>query len=62
MPGGLSWPKYVTLMSSSMVMMFLGSQLVNNVFKPMSDLPQYVDNYREQYTKELDEKYGKRKT
>ena len=59
MPGGLSWPKYVTLMSSSMFMMFLGSQLVHNIYKPLKDQEEYVEKFRESYTKELEKKYGK---
>ena len=53
MPIGLSWPKYFALIASSMYLMSLGAQTVHGIYKPLDDLPDYVDEYRKRKLEEL---------
>ena len=56
MPAGLSWPKYFGLLGSSMFFLFLGSQAVHAVYRPLDDLDQYIENYKQEQRKLLKEK------
>ncbi|CAL1278039.1 unnamed protein product [Larinioides sclopetarius] len=47
MPLGMSWPKYLTFLSVSLATMFLGSQTVHGIYKPLSDFPEYIERERE---------------
>ncbi|GIY60214.1 hypothetical protein CDAR_423281 [Caerostris darwini] len=47
MPLGLSWPKYLTFLSVSLLSMFVGAQAVHEIYKPLSDFPEYVERERQ---------------
>ena len=46
MPGGLSVPKYIAFLSSSLLSMSFGSQIVHNIYRPLDDLDEYIEKYR----------------
>ena len=48
MPAGLTWPKYIRLLGTSMFFMFLGAQFVHNQYKPLADLPEFIEKYKEE--------------
>jgi len=48
MPGGLSVPKYIAFMASTLLSMSFGSQIVHNIYKPLDDLDEYIEKYRKQ--------------
>ncbi len=34
MPGGMSWPSYLTFASTAILTMLLGASVVHNIYKP----------------------------
>ena len=52
MPAGMTWPKYIRLLGSSIFFMFLGAQFVHNQYKPLADLPEFIEKYKEEMKKE----------
>jgi len=46
MPGGLSVPKYIAFLGSSLLSMSFGSQIVHNIYRPLDDLDEYIEKYR----------------
>ena len=46
MPGGLSVPKYIAFLGSSLLSMSFGSQIVHNIYRPLDDLDDYIEKYR----------------
>ena len=54
MPAGMSWPKYLRLITASMGSMLLGSQLVHNIYRPLDDLDEFIVKYREEREKMIE--------
>ena len=48
MPAGTTWPRYLTFSAAAMFSMFLGSQTVHIIYKPLDDMPEVLKKYREQ--------------
>ncbi|XP_034476216.1 uncharacterized protein C12orf73 homolog [Drosophila innubila] len=47
MPAGVSWGQYMKFLGSAMLAMMAGSQAVHLYFKPLDDLPAYIERERE---------------
>ena len=62
MPAGMSYPKYLTLIVSNFGFMFLGAQFVHNIYRPLDDLEEFIEKYKEQHPKLLKVEYDLRKT
>lgn len=43
MPYGMSMPRFISLVTLSMLAMFSGSQVVHMVFKPLDDLDDLIE-------------------
>lgn len=52
MPAGVSWGQYMKFLGSAMLAMMAGSQAVHMYFKPLDDLPVYIEKERQQLQKE----------
>ena len=52
MPAGMTWPKYIRLLGSSLFFMFLGAQFVHNQYKPLEGLDEFIENYKENVKKD----------
>ena len=48
MPAGVSWRKYITFSIAAMFTMFLGSQSVHLVYRPLEDLPELIADAKKQ--------------
>ncbi|XP_023161249.1 uncharacterized protein C12orf73 homolog [Drosophila hydei] len=48
MPAGVSWGQYMKFLGSAMLAMMAGSQAVHLYFKPLDDLPVYIEKERQQ--------------
>lgn len=46
MPAGVSWSKYMKFMASALLAMMAGSQAVHMYYKPLDDLPTYIEHER----------------
>lgn len=44
MPAGVSWGQYMKFMASALLAMMAGSQAVHMYYKPLDDLPAYIEN------------------
>lgn len=44
MPAGVSWGQYMKFMASALLAMMAGSQAVHMYYKPLDDLPTYIEN------------------
>jgi len=62
MPIGMTWPKYLRLIGSSVFFMFLGSQFVHNIYKPLDNLDEFIDKYKDDYEKQTIGVGGQSKT
>ncbi|EDV99977.1 protein BRAWNIN [Drosophila grimshawi] len=47
MPAGVSWGQYTKFLGSALLAMMAGSQAVHLYYKPLDDLPVYIE--REQH-------------
>ncbi|EDW06327.1 protein BRAWNIN [Drosophila mojavensis] len=52
MPAGVSWGQYMKFLGSAMLAMMAGSQAVHMYFKPLDDLPVYIEKEKQQLQKE----------
>ncbi|EDW30504.1 GL26822 [Drosophila persimilis] len=43
MPAGVSWGQYTKFLASAMLAMMAGSQAVHLYYKPLEDLPVYIE-------------------
>ena len=43
MPAGVSWKRYLTFGAAAMFSMFLGSQTVHYIYRPLDDLPELIE-------------------
>lgn len=43
MPAGVSWSEYLKFFVSAMVSMAAGSQIVHMYYKPLKDLPDFIE-------------------
>lgn len=43
MPAGVSWSKYLTFLTTAMLTMFAGSQVVHMYYRPLDDLDNYIE-------------------
>ncbi|XP_017853079.1 uncharacterized protein C12orf73 homolog [Drosophila busckii] len=43
MPAGVSWGQYLKFMGSALLAMMAGSQAVHMYYKPLQDLPVYIE-------------------
>ncbi|XP_022210465.1 protein BRAWNIN [Drosophila obscura] len=43
MPAGVSWAQYSKFLASAMLAMMAGSQAVHLYYKPLEDLPVYIE-------------------
>ena len=50
MPAGVTWGVYLRFVTASMLTMFAGAQCVHLVYRPMDDLPHYVELERQRRT------------
>ncbi|XP_030569554.1 uncharacterized protein C12orf73 homolog [Drosophila novamexicana] len=48
MPAGVSWGQYMKFLGSAMLAMMAGSQAVHLYYKPLEDLPVYIERERHQ--------------
>lgn len=42
MPAGVSWPRYISFFTASMLTAFAGAQLVHMYYKPLDDLEELI--------------------
>ena len=47
MPAGVTWGAYLRFVSAAMLTMFVGAQCVHLVYRPMDDMPHYVERERQ---------------
>ncbi|XP_017064790.1 protein brawnin [Drosophila eugracilis] len=52
MPAGVSWGQYMKFLACAMASMMAGSQAVHLYYKPLEDLPAYIE--REQHNTQAD--------
>ena len=62
MPAGMSMTKYSILLLSNCVSMALGAQFVHNIYRPLDDLEEFIEKYKEQNPKLLKVEHDLRKT
>ncbi|KAH8238259.1 hypothetical protein KR032_001640 [Drosophila birchii] len=43
MPAGVSWGQYMKFLGSAMLAMMAGSQAVHMYYRPLEDLPAYIE-------------------
>ena len=43
MPAGVSWSRYIKFGTAAMFSMFLGSQAVHILYRPLDDLPELIE-------------------
>ncbi len=48
MPAGVSWSKYIGFSMAAMLSMFLGAQTVHAIYRPLDDLDEVVNRYRQE--------------
>ena len=53
MPAGVSWGEYLRFMTAALGSMFLGSQAVHLLYKPLQDMDQVLDQLRAVKQKQL---------
>ncbi|KAH8387948.1 hypothetical protein KR093_010445, partial [Drosophila rubida] len=53
MPAGVSWGQYMKFLGSAMLAMMAGSQAVHLYFKPLDDLPEYIEHEQQQHQHQL---------
>ncbi|GFS39033.1 hypothetical protein TNIN_404261 [Trichonephila inaurata madagascariensis] len=46
MPVNMSWTRSLTFISVSFITMLFGAQVVHEIYKPLSDLHEYVEHER----------------
>ena len=56
MPAGVSWKRYITFTIAAMFSMFLGSQSVHLVYRPLEDLPELIKEAKEKENIETSDK------
>ncbi|XP_019882692.1 uncharacterized protein LOC109609908 [Camponotus floridanus] len=56
MPAGLSWPRYITFCSVAMITMLSGAQWVHQIYRPLDDLEDLVEQRLKERRKELQKK------
>ena len=56
MPAGVSWKRYITFTVAAMFSMFLGSQSVHLVYRPLEDLPELIKEAKEKENIETSDK------
>ena len=54
MPAGVPLPTYIKFMASAMFSMFLGSQCVHVIFKPMEGLEEEIEKERRSLEREVE--------
>ena len=52
MPAGLPTGKYLKLLGTSFIFMFLGAQFVHNIYKPLDGLDEFIEKYKEEQKKQ----------
>ncbi|XP_068158108.1 ubiquinol-cytochrome c reductase complex assembly factor 6 [Drosophila tropicalis] len=55
MPAGVSWGQYMKFMGCALLAMMAGSQSVHLYFKPLDDLPAYIEREQKQSVSSKDE-------
>jgi len=61
MPVGLTTSQYIKYLSASIVCMFIGSQAVHLVYKPLDNLEHLVELEKEKLVKSIEEEESKKK-
>ena len=61
MPAGVSWGEYLRFMAAALGTMFLGSQAVHLVYRPLDDMDQVLDQLRAVKQKQLGDDDSKTK-
>uniref|UniRef100_A0A0B7AY43 Uncharacterized protein n=1 Tax=Arion vulgaris TaxID=1028688 RepID=A0A0B7AY43_9EUPU len=56
MPVGLSWPRYISVVTVAMLSMFAGSQSVHTLYRPLEDLQARVELEKENLRKAATDK------
>ncbi|XP_016938809.1 ubiquinol-cytochrome c reductase complex assembly factor 6 [Drosophila suzukii] len=52
MPAGVSWGQYMKFLGCALAAMMAGSQAVHLYYRPLEDLPAYIE--REQHSTQVD--------
>ena len=47
MPAGVTWRRYLTFGTAAMFSMFLGSHTVHQIYRPLDDLPDLINDAKE---------------
>lgn len=47
MPAGVSWSRYLTYATCSLLSMFAGSEVVHRYYRPLQDLNEYVEKEKQ---------------
>ncbi|KAH8275991.1 hypothetical protein KR018_000896, partial [Drosophila ironensis] len=47
MPAGVSWGQYTMFLGSAVLAMMAGSQAVHMYYRPLEDLPAYIERERQ---------------
>ncbi|XP_029669147.1 uncharacterized protein C12orf73 homolog [Formica exsecta] len=56
MPAGLSWPRYIMFCTTTLVTMLAGAQCVHQIYKPLGDLEDLVEQELKERRKKLQKK------
>ncbi|XP_070149266.1 ubiquinol-cytochrome c reductase complex assembly factor 6 [Polyergus mexicanus] len=56
MPAGVSWPRYIMFCTTAMITMLAGAQCVHEIYKPLDDLEDLVEQRLKERRKELQKK------
>lgn len=56
MPAGVSWGQYMKFLGSAMLAMMAGSQAVHLYYRPLEDLPVYIERERQSHDPHPDPK------
>jgi len=48
MPAGVSWPSYLKFASAAVLSMLAGAQSVHAVYRPLDNLPEYIEEFKKQ--------------
>ncbi|XP_012235449.1 ubiquinol-cytochrome c reductase complex assembly factor 6 [Linepithema humile] len=56
MTNGLSWPRYIMFCATAMITMLAGAQWVHEIYRPLGDLEDLVEQRLKEKRKELQKK------
>lgn len=54
MPAGVSWSVYLRYSAAALVSALAGAQVVHSIYRPLDDLPEYIEKEKQRLKREQD--------